>query len=445
MEKNVKKVNILIISAFGLQAELPASKRIYDLLTGFARLNFPVKLITPELPFLTKNPIPNENLLVVKKGAIQTISEVIIDGMINIINYLNSIGRRNDSTKKEKAPLKPIYLSPGKLLQYYLFFFYSKRALPLFRIFREATKIINEPINDNPFVILTSSAPGSMHLIGYFLQKKFKRKVIWIADFQDPLENSELLGIKSNFLYSITDKVVFKNANLICYPSPTLFHILNRTAQEHGLDIQEKLYFLPFAINTPTFKEMKPGKIDEKRDITVFYAGTIYKEMEEPLRSFFKALKKSKTFKFIYAGYTSEIVKKLLNELNLDLQLVKIHDILPKNLVFDFYEKSDILLNLVSFGKSLRVPGSKFFELLATDKPILMIAPNGADYLDLAKEAGGVWISSSDPDEILKNLNEIRHEVMNKKKTSFRNKKVLEKFAPEVIARKLLEKLNLIA
>ena len=439
---------VVIISAFGLQAELPASKRVCDLLAGFLELGIPARLLTPELPFLTRNSVPDVNLILVKTGLLQVFFENAIGISVRMAQVVRSLITGFKSENLEKAVVKPVYLRSGRLLQFYLFFFYSKRLLPLLRMYKTASKDIQSLSAGPPVIVITSSAPGSMHLIGYLLKRKFGKKIIWVADFQDPLERSELLGIKSNFLYSFTDKLVFKHAQLICYPSPTLHKILDQTARDHGFDISEKLYLLPFAINIPAQaceQRTTPTAKSTKRLLTVFYAGTIYKEMENPLRAFLHALIRSGSYQFLYAGFTSEVVRKIANELRIDSELIKIHDVLPKATVLDLYMHSDILLSLVSFGKEIKVAGSKLFELLATEKPILLIAPEGADYLDLVNEVGGVWISKNRPTDILRCLDEIRKEIVQKKRSVFRNKEAQQRYAAKEIARGLLSRLGAIS
>lgn len=405
------KFEVIILSAFGRQAELPATNRIYSLLEGFYENGIQVHLITPDLPLITETNLSNFKVHVIKKGLVQRLVSASLAALQSLL----------EKQTTDRKRFKPVYQKESKLLSYYSFFFYSKTPIPIVRTYLYAKNLSKRILKKNKKpIIITSVAPGCYLLVGVLLKKYFKKRIIWIADYQDPLEENPLLNYKTTKIIEKADTYAFQYADCITVPEQILTETLTKTAKAKNLDIRRKCFVLKPGITKKTSSALK----EQKSTFSIIYGGTIYREQIPGLKALLKALKNNANFKFIYAGFTPEIVRDTLNELNLSGKNVEVYDLLPRSAFENLLEKGDVLLALSTFAKAYNVLGSKIYSLLGYDKPLLIIAPKNKEIDELAKKAGGVYVVEADEEKVENELFKIQNALMSQQ--NFRSKKFIE-------------------
>jgi hypothetical protein len=424
-ENEPKRVKVILMSAFGLQPELSASQRVISILKGFYLNNVKPCLIVPTIPKTNNKDIEFADVYLVRNGLIQKITYFILDVLKKILSH-----KGNGAEKK----IKTAYSKGNAYLAIYTFFFYGKVILPLFKTYKLANKLIIRALEsqDKPIVI-TASNPGSFHLIGYFLKKKYGRKIVWVADYHDPLEDDPILRFPSLFIYKYTNNKVFEFADKIASPSQQALNVIRETALKRNYLIDKKTYFLPLGI-----EQKVKCKITNKD--WIIYGGTIYPERAPGLKALLEAIKKSRDFKFVYAGFTNEIVEEIINEVNLPKDKVKIFPLIEKPDFEKLLASCGVILILGTFGTKYKVLGSKIFEALAYDKPVLVIAPEDSDYFDIIKQAGGVYVADANSETILTVLEQIKADILIRK--SFRNDDFFAKYSSKKIIDRFLKDLE---
>lgn len=413
---------VIILSAFGRQAELPGTQRIYSLLKGFHDNNFEVHLVTPDLPFITEKDLSEFNVHIIKKGVLQKLTAWIL-------SLVQKILEKGKSASTES--FKPVYKEGSRLMSYYTFFFYSKQLLPLYKTYKHTKKLCKEAIKKSQKpVVITSVAPGSYLLVGYFLKRFFKNSLIWIADYRDPIENEPMLSYSSNWFIRIANNYAFNLADGITAPEKVIIETLKSTARSRNIEISGKTHLLKLGV-TP----VKSSK-NTKKPYTIVYGGTVYPARAVGLKKLLYSLKEIGDFKFIYAGFTPEIVAELMSEAGLEEDKCSILNLLPKPELEKLLSSSSIHLVLGTFTGNYNAPGGKIYSLLAYDKPLLVISPKTPELLEIAQNAGGVYLVDADEKEIKNALNEIAQAL--ESKTSFRNKTFFEKYSHKEMVRQFI-------
>lgn len=417
---------VIVISSFGRQAELPGSQRIYSLLKGFHDNNVETHLITPNLPYITLNDLSEFQVHVINKGIFQYITIIVLSLIQNILRL-----------RKFKSDLsfKPAYKKGSLLIAYYTFLFYSKQIIPLYRSYKLAKKLCVQAIKKNRIpIVITSTSPGSYLLLGYYLKKYFGNSIIWIADYRDPLEDNPILNYPDNFIYYFTDNVTFKYSDLIISPESTFIKIITNTAKKRGFDITNKTYVLKNCVIPK--KKLRVQANNTKSIKTIFYGGTVYLEQLQGLKILFESLKERTDYRFIYAGYTPEIVIKTLHETGLQQKKFEVFDVLSKPDYERLLSNSDVLLALGTFIDSYKITGGKLRSLLGYDKPILIVSPKTSELIHLSQEAGGIYLAELNKNELKSALEKISKDLNSK--TTFRNKDFLISNSAKVIVEKFL-------
>lgn len=395
--EGLSKSSFLIISAHGLKKELPATYRIRAIVKGLEENNFECHLITLDPNDITENLYSDfQSYECVEPKFTQKIAYYILE-------FLKKI------KEKKGQPVKTAYFSGNTSIALYNFFFQYKYPLPLIRIYRRAARIIQENIkNGKSTFLITSSSPGALHIVGHLLKTNFNGKVSWVADFQDPLENDPILKTPDNLLLRFTDDLVFKNADIITTPSEAVMKILLKTAKSRGYNISSKIYLLPFGVI-----DIEPA-ISEKINLNpanIIYGGTIYIDRIEALTALLKSIRQINSYRFIYSGFTPEIAEELVIKAGIPSERYDIYGLLKKEEFENLIRLSSILLVLGTSNSFYRVLGSKAFELLKYNKPILIIAEENSDYYSILEQIKGVYWSKPEPKRIITTLRKIEGDI----------------------------------
>ena len=246
---------------------------------------------------------------------------------------------------------------------------------------KKAAELIREFDIDT---VVTTSPPHSTQLIGMMLKLRFK--IRWIADLRDPWTDiyyynqfhHTALARKIDKAYEL---VVVENADLLITVSEDVKRIF---AEKSKLPIAAKTVVIPNGFDEDDFR-IKVVPKETKKVIT--YTGTISEAYEvdsflDALQSLENDLKQQLLIRFV--GKVPPSVAQKFRVTGLEIELVGYVDH-PKSIEYLF--RSDILLLVIPKVKNNKgILTGKFFEYLASRKPILAIGPTDGDLAKIIQE-----------------------------------------------------------
>jgi glycosyltransferase involved in cell wall biosynthesis len=268
---------------------------------------------------------------------------------------------------------------------------------------KKAAELIREFNIDK---VVTTSPPHSTQLIGLELKQKFN--IRWIADLRDPWTDiyyynqfkHTALARKIDQKY---EREVVENADLLITVSEDVKRIF---AEKSDLPVAAKTIVIPNGFDEDDFR-IKNLPTELKKVIT--YTGTISEAYDvdgflKALSSLDEKLKSQLLFRFV--GKVPLSVEQKFRAAGLELELVGYVDH-PKSI--EYLLRSDLLLLVIPKVKNNRgILTGKFFEYLASQKPILAIGSTDGDLAKIIQETeSGKLFDYSDNDGMKAYLNSV--------------------------------------
>jgi glycosyltransferase involved in cell wall biosynthesis len=225
--------------------------------------------------------------------------------------------------------------------------------------------------------VVTTSPPHSTQLIGLKLKNKFN--IRWIADLRDPWTDiyyynqfkHTALARKMDQNY---ERKVVEKADLLVTVSEDVKRIF---AEKSRLPVAEKTVVIPNGFDEEDFRI---STIPSETRKVITYTGTISEAYDvdsflEALSGLNESLKQNLLIRFV--GKVPPSVGKKFRSTSLEVELVGYVDH-PKSIEYLF--RSDLLLLVLPKVKNNKgILTGKFFEYLASQKPILAIGPTDGD------------------------------------------------------------------
>ncbi len=255
---------------------------------------------------------------------------------------------------------------------------------------------------NNIDTIITTGPPHSLHLIGLGLKEKLGVK--WLADFRDPWTtigyHKELkLGASAAKKHKDLEYKVLNTADTVIVTSPT-------TKKEF-----EALTTKPIAVITNGYDVEKIVRqpLDEK--FTLAHIGSFLSE-RNPLilwQAIAELIAENADFKTHFElkliGAVSREVLEGINQYKLN-DYVNNLGYIPHAEAVAQQRKSQVLL-LVEIDREETkciIPG-KLFEYMVSERPILAIGPEGADFAEIMRTTNsGVFARYTDKDKVKQTL-----------------------------------------
>jgi glycosyltransferase involved in cell wall biosynthesis len=261
---------------------------------------------------------------------------------------------------------------------------------------KKAAELIQE---FNIDTVVTTSPPHSTQLIGLELKQKFN--IRWIADLRDPWTDiyyynqfkHTALARKIDQRY---EREVVENADLLITVSEDVKRIF---AEKSDLPVADKTVVIPNGFDEDDFR-ITNFPAESKKVIT--YTGTISEAYDvdgflESISGLDEKLKSQLLFRFV--GKVPLSVEQKFRTTGLELELVGYVDH-PKSI--EYLLRSDLLLLVIpKVNNNKGILTGKFFEYLASQKPILAIGPADGDLAKIIQETeSGKLFDYSETDRI---------------------------------------------
>lgn len=235
--------------------------------------------------------------------------------------------------------------------------------------------------------IITTGPPHSIHLIGLRLKER-NPALHWVADFRDPWSEWDLLDSFSlsawaRKKHARLERTVLKTADRVITIAPfhvSRFEILGGRPVDlitNGFDEEDFIAVKPFRTTQFTIRHI--GMVDALRD-------------PKPFLSVLKSLcaddhELSKQIKIEFIGKVNSEFKEFINQDSVLRSITEFVDHLPHDHVLKLYGSTD--LQLLVLAQTQLAPGNlpgKFFEYLASGKPILALGPCDGDAAQILSE-----------------------------------------------------------
>lgn len=304
------------------------------------------------------------------------------------------------STKKISSGIIP-HKRKQSILQRIMLWVRGNLFIPDARVLwvKPSVAYLSKYIEENGIdTIITTGPPHSLHLIG--LKIKEKNNVKWIADFRDPwttIGYHKALKLSSSAAKKHKDleKQVLTTADTILVTSPT-------TKQEFQV-----LTTKPIAVITNGYdiENIAKQPLDEK--FTIAHIGSFLSERNP--RILWKALTElieenadfKKYFQLKLIGAVSREVLDAIEEFRLSGCVNNMGYVSHSEAVAE-QRKSQLLLLVEIDSEETKciIPG-KLFEYMVSERPIVAIGPEGADFSTIIKATNtGVFITYDDKDKL---------------------------------------------
>ncbi len=259
---------------------------------------------------------------------------------------------------------------------------------------KAALKLMKEEKFD---AIITTGPPHSTHLIGYCLKKMAGIK--WIADFRDPWTDiyyyKELShSAPAKWYDKKLEKKVLLNSDRIVTVGNVIKNILLSKSQKLSSD---KIEVITNGFDPSDFESFQKGEAER---FIITYTGTISPHYR--LDGFITALKSlpvgiRENMTIRIAGNISHDVMDLFAQAGLSSQLDYKGYVSHRQSIEYLYESAVLLLLIPDVAENKGILTGKFFEYLATGKPILGIGPREGDVASILNETGaGMMVEYDD-------------------------------------------------
>lgn len=302
---------------------------------------------------------------------------------------------------------------------------------------KPSVKYLKRYLSKKPVdMIITTGPPHSLHLIGMKLQKKMK--IPWIADFRDPWTKiyyyPELpLSSFADALHHKLERRVLKNAD-------SVITVGNTIAQELETIGKRQVEVIHNGYDHAEMPEVKPP---DNKKFRIIHTGNISRSKNQPF--FWKAIRQlldsndtlNDDLEIVLAGTLDYSVDEDIKKYQLE-EFVRKPGYLPHHEILELQQTATLLLLMISDTQHARgVLTGKLFEYLASQKPIITIAPVDSDLGDVIRDCNaGKVIDFADEKKMLTILKDyyqaFRNNELKGKSSGF------EKFSRIELTRKLI-------
>ncbi len=283
--------------------------------------------------------------------------------------------------------------------------------IPDARVFwiKPSVRFLERYIAENSIEYLISTGPPhSLHLIALKL-KQTRPQLKWVADFRDPWTNIDfysklMLTPFADKKHKRLEAQVLLQADLVLSIGQHMSAEFQTIYRAHGGKTPEK-----FKVITNGYDEEDVVQLALKKDVgfSLAHIGTLVKDRNPEV--LWKVL--SRLVKH-HAEFASALQIKLVGKVDLFVKerlsahqlsaFVKYIDYLPHNEVIKEQQQSSVLLLLVNNTPNAKgILTGKFFEYMASGRPVLAIGPVNGELAAILRDTECGVISGFDDDKKL--------------------------------------------
>ncbi len=266
---------------------------------------------------------------------------------------------------------------------------------------RPSVKHLTKFLNDNPVdAIISTGPPHSMHLIALGVKKHFPA-LPWIADFRDPWTNIDfynelnLTWLADRIHHRLELKVVRNTDCLVTVSQGWMNGFLPMKPKRNKV-----------ITNGYDDADIELGHVEPDKRFSISHIGTLNAARNPAVlwHVLGKLCAENEEFSsdllIQLIGKVDFSVLELIKKAGLERQLNKI-DYLPHKQAIERQQTSQILLLLINQSQNANgILTGKFYEYMASHRPILAIGPTDGDAATVLAEAkAGVMVGFDDEEQ----------------------------------------------
>lgn len=269
---------------------------------------------------------------------------------------------------------------------------------------KPSVKFLTSYLKQNPVdAVVSSGPPHSMHLIAIELKKKLN--IPWIADFRDPWTNIDyypelLLTAFADHKHKRLEKKVITTADCVVT-------VGSKMTEEFLSMGARRVETITNGFDTDDY-DNSPVELD--KEFTIAHFGTINKARNPIVlwQALVDLIKEIPGFgshlRLKFVGRLDASVIESLQKYNL-LNFLDKTEFVPHNEVVVKERQSQILLLLINNTPNAEgILTGKFFEYLASNRPIIAIGPTKGDVASILNDSSAGKISGFEDVDGLKNI-----------------------------------------
>lgn len=303
-------------------------------------------------------------------------------------------------------------------------------------------RFLSDYYNKNKFqAVISSGPPHSLHLIALKLKLKFN--VPWMADFRDPWSeyfSALMLSKWAVNKHTSLEKRILQTADKVV--------VIGRNMQMQNFEnagIHSDIVMNGFDIDDYQRLEKPLVKRDK---FTLLYAGTLSQRRNNSL--FWKVIKSLIDANELFASKLNiQLVGKVDSSVSEDIKkynlesFIDIVDFIPfEEVVKRQMEATVLLLFVDNFEGAKWVLTGKFFEYLASNRPILALGPIGGDLsAEITNTSSGLLADYNDEESMEKAISIFFNQYLDQSIFSFQNKNI-EKYSRLGLTQKIASLLD---
>lgn len=262
---------------------------------------------------------------------------------------------------------------------------------------KPSVKLLRKYLREHPVdAIISTGPPHSMHIIGRELHRH--TGIPWLADFRDPWTNIDFykelnLTRIADKLHRRAEKSVLQQANKVVSVTPTWCDDLAKIA-DRTVDLVHNGYDEDDVVRTDKaiqdgFSIVHIGSINAARNPKVLWKALSELVIDKP--------ELAKELKIRFVGNVEPVVLTTIDEMKLGAYVEKV-GYLPHADAIAFQQTSPVLLLLINNTPNANgILTGKFYEYMASERPILVIGPKNSDVENLVNETQcGVLVDFDD-------------------------------------------------
>lgn len=312
--------------------------------------------------------------------------------------------------------------------------------IPDARLFwiKSGIKYLDQQLNLEEFdVLISTGPPHSTHLIALGLKEKYP-KLKWLSDFRDPwtkIDYFDKLPLSKGAMekHRTLEKKVLKKSDVVTTVSPSwakdLEWISKRKVEVvyNGYDVDD---FADIQKHTPENIVLTyMGSLNQDRNPTMLWEVLNEKCREEAFKN---------NFELRLVGHIAQEVIEEVQSFPWLKDCLKIYPYLSHQQALEELQKASVLLLLINNVANQKgiIPG-KFFEYMASEKPILCIGNKKSDMASILEQIQtGVVVNFKDKKDLSRKINYF-YQLYLKNKLALSNVNDIEVFSRENAAKKI--------
>ena len=256
-----------------------------------------------------------------------------------------------------------------------------------------------------PDVVVTTGPPHSMHLIGLNLKRKFHMP--WIADFRDHWSQIDVL--EKFFISETALKRQMKLERKVLVNSDRILAVSTHWGMTLGELGAKDVTVITNGYDQDEFTDMEASPAPDRFVISHFGILNSYRNHSFVWKTIEELCQENKAFsdnlEINLVGVVDQVVVNELEALPVLSKRYRIRKYIPHKEIKEEYKRSSVLLLFIHRSKIAmgNIPG-KFFEYLASLRPILCIGPPEGDCAVILRETRTGEAVAFDDSEQLKDV-----------------------------------------